>query len=283
MRNIEKLTIVMGLPGSGKTTLAEKMKEESSSKDIFVLHLDEIREKHNFWRKEYQALEYIRNGMEDWRGQPHVVLDGLFLTNTDLFHAMTMFTEYAYGVLEITIHRFDADRDACLKNDGGRREKKSTNTILNAKYEDVDIAALNDRLQKYGAKNMKVVKVMDHDVVLKPDWIRYYKSHVDFGKDGKLRSDKWSLGGEHGSCYGGRRYSDGEEPLDFAELDDLLDEKCPDLKYKDYRAIKEKCISTEETCESEYYGGYTNYMNWVCDLKKMYDMLTEMGYIMAVD
>ena len=232
---------------------------------------------------EYQeAREYIQYGIDDWRWQSTVVLDGLFLTNNDIFNAITFFSEYAScGGIEVIVHRWNEDRETCVKNDGGRREKKSTGTILNATYEEVDVEALNNRLQKYGAKNIKVTEVVRHDVVLKPDWIRYFKACADFGRDGKLRSATWSLGGEYGSCYGGTSRSDGEEPLDFDELDNLLDKKCPELKYRDYREIKKKCISTEETTQSEYYGGYTNYMNWVCDLKKMYDLLHELGYVIT--
>lgn len=278
MRTVEKLVVMMGLPGSGKTHLAEEI--GNIWDNTYVMHLDEIREKYSFYRKEYNHRDYILKGMENWRWQSKIVLDGLFLTNEDIFNALTCFPEYASnGGIEIVVHRWDEDREACLKNDGGRREKKSSGMILNAEYEEVNVDGLNDRLQKYGAKNIKVTEVVRHKVVLKPDWIRYFKTYVDFSKDGKLRSERWSLGGEYGSCYGGRSYSDGEEPLAFDELDRLLDKKCPDLKYRDYREIKRKCISTEGTTESEYYGGYTNYMNWVCDLKKMYDMLAELGYI----
>ena len=278
MRIVEKIVVMMGLPGSGKTYLAEEI--GNMWDNTYVMNLDEIREKYGFWRKEYNHKDYIFNGMESYRWQSKIVLDGLFLTNEDIFNALTCFSEYASsGGIEVIVHRWDEDRETCLKNDGGRREKKSSGTILNAAYEDVDIGGLNDRLQKYGAKNVKVVEVVRHKVFLKPDWIRYFKTYVDFGKDGKLRSERWSLGGEYGNCYGCHGYSEGEEPLEFDALDKLLDEKCPDLKYRDYREIKRKCISTEETCESEYYGGHTNYMNWVCNLKKMYDMLAELGYV----
>ena len=278
MRYVEKLHILMGLPGSGKTTFAEEVKNSPEGKDVFVIHADDVREKY-FWSNRYTIRDYIRKGMEGWRGQPNVVVDALILTNDDIFNVLTLFTEYVCAKLEVVIHRWDEDRETCLKNDGGRREKKATGIILNATYEDVDIEMLNKRLVGYGAKGVEVVEIVLHEVKLKPDWYRFFKTRVDFGRDGKLRSERWSIGGEHGSCYGGHRYSEGEEPLEFDVLDQLLDEKCPELKYRDWREIKRKCVTTEETTESEYYGGYTNYMNWVCDLKKIYDLLEDLGYI----
>ena len=277
MGNVHVL-IAMGLPGSGKSSWADEAKRSCFGNDIHVIHLDDIKEKY-FWGNRYAARDYIRKGMEGWRGQGQILLDGLFLTNDDLFNAITCMHNYAGNEMNVIIHRWNENRDICLKNDGGRREKKSTGTILNAKYEDVDTDALNDRLHKYGATNVEVTKVIRHSVVLKPDWLRYFKSHVDVDQDGKLRSGRWSVGGCCGNCYDNDiSYFDGEEPLEFTILDDFLDEKCPNLRYQHYRQIRKECVSTEKSSESEYYGGCTNYMNWVCDLQKMYDMLEEFGY-----
>jgi hypothetical protein len=275
MGNLECVLITMGLPGSGKTSFANEVR---SANETHVIHLDEIRERHYSYHKEYNACDYIRKGMSGWRGQPQVLLDGLFLTNNDLFNAITTLSEYAARKMYVIIHRWEADRDTCLKNDGGRREKRSTKTILNAKYEEVDLESLNERLKVYGADYIEVSKIIRHDVVLKPDWIRYFKTHVGFGSDGKLRSERWSLGGKRGSCYGGTYYSDGEEPLEFDELENLLESKCPNLLHRHYRYIWKDCVRTEETTEDEYYGGYTNYMNWVCDLEKLYQALAMYGY-----
>ena len=274
MRNIDALIITMGLPGSGKTHFANK----SKSNETHVINLDEIRDKKFFNHKDYRIHDYIREGMKSWRGQHQVMLDGLFLTNCDLLDAILCFREYADHKMYVVVHHWAADRETCLKNDGGRREKRSTKIILNAKYEDVDIEFLNEQLKSFKAEYIEVSKVIEHDVVLKPDWIRYFKTHISFGTDGKLRSESWSLGGKRGSCYGGTYYSDGEEPLEFDELEDLLEKKCPNLLHRHYRYIWKDCVKTEERTEDEYYGGYTTYMNWVCDLEKMYAILKDYGY-----
>lgn len=260
MRYIEKLHIMMGLPGSGKSSLADEIKK-ADDRNIYVIHADEEREKMCVWGDRYEIRDYVRQGMDNWRGQTQVVVDGLVLTNDHIFNVAAFFLEYAYGILEVVVHRFDEDRETCINNDGGRRERKSTRTIMGAQYEEVDIETLNKRLLVYGAKNVQVAEVICHKVELKPDWYRFFKDQVDIWGDGKLRSQSWSLGGMHGSCYGGKSYSDGEEPYEFTELDELLDEKCPDLAYKHFRAIRTECIKTEEREESEYYGGYTRYMN----------------------
>lgn len=267
----------MGLPGSGKSSFANDVKNGSFAKMTHIIHVDEIRDKY-FCRNVYTLRDYIIKGMESWRGQDSVLIDALILTNQDLFNVITCLIPYTSRGFGVIIHRWNEDRQTCLKNDGGRRESSSTGTILNARYEEVDVEALNERLKKYGADGTEVTKVINHEVVLKPDWIRYFETYVDFNKDGKFRSEKWSLGGIYGSCYGGTSHSDGEEPAEFAALDKLLDKKCPNLLYRHYRYIWKECVSTEETTEDEYYGGYTNYMNWACDLQKMYNMLKDFGY-----
>lgn len=278
MSKSKQLIILQGLPGSGKTEFAKQQNAESSNKDIHVIHMDEVREKCG-WGSRYSVSDCINDGLKSYRGQNTVLLDGLFLTNDDVYNAICYVDSHLVCPMRVVVHRWNEDRDTCVKNDGGRREKKSTGMILNATYEELDVDGLNSRL---AGREIEIVDVIQHEVELKPDWIRYFKSCPVVDSDGKLRSAQWSLGGEHGSCYGGRHYSDGEEPCEFTELDDFLDEKCPDLRYRHYRAIHRECVTTEENTESEYYGGYTNYMNWVCDLKKMYEMLKDFGYIIDV-
>jgi hypothetical protein len=275
MIDTKRLIILQGLPGSGKTEFAKGQKIDSAGRDIFVIHLDDVREKYG-WGSRYGVSNCIKDGLKSYRGQGTILLDGLFLTNDDIYNAICYVDSHLVCRMDVLIHRWNEDRATCVKNDGGRREKKSTGMILNATYEEVDVEGLNKRLE---GRDIAIAQVIRHDVKLKPDWVRCFKSCDVVSFDGKLRSGKWSLGGEHGSCYGGRSYSEGEEPLEFYELDDLLDDKWPDLRLRHYRKIKRACVSTEEHTEDEYYGGYTTYMNWVCDLEKMYNMLEDFGYV----
>lgn len=55
MKHIEKLIVLMGLPGSGKTTMAEEIRKTADGKNVFVIHLDEIRTKRAWWHKTYRS------------------------------------------------------------------------------------------------------------------------------------------------------------------------------------------------------------------------------------
>ena len=273
---MQKVTIhiLMGLPGSGKTHFATEYQKSDEGRHACVVFMDELMEKYG-WRN-LNVREVLREGISRRRFAYTFMIDGLFLTNQALADAISVVCEYHLSA-DVVIHRWKENRKICELNDGGRREKNSTQMIRNAAYEEVDVDWLTTKLKNYDVRNITIV---EHDVVLKPDWIRYVKTVDVTLVDGKLRSERWSCGGCRGNCYDSSMYYyDGEEPSKFTALDKFLDEKCPNLLYKDYRKISEQCISTEEESEAEYYGGSTSYMRWVCDMKKLYELLKEMNYI----
>ena len=65
----------------------------------------------------------------------------------------------------------------------------------------------------------------------------------------------------------------------FEELDNLLEEIAPNVTFLHYKKIRSQCVKTEESYERDYYGGGCSYLNWVCDLEKLYDLLEQQGYI----
>ena len=273
-----ELDILMGLPASGKTTYAEKNVKPPLD---YLIDFDEIRE--NIWLrgKNLDIEKIIDIGMQrlcasSRKRIQRVVVDGLFLTNEHILQVIKNIAKY-YNEVNVVIHRWNEDRDTCLKNDGGRRENPSTNTILNAVYEEVDVEWLNSEIDDYQAA---IVNIVHHKVKLKEDWYCYFRTYLSFEKDGMLRSPTWVTGGIYGNCYDNHmEVVSAEDPLEFDAFDNLLEEICPTITFLHYKKLRQYCVSIEDTREDDYYGGYTLKNNWVCDLQKMYERLSELGYI----
>lgn len=271
MKNYLKLNILVGLPASGKTSFAtEEVKTQKNARAIF---LDEVKFRH--FSKTIEDTIYY--GIRDLSGTYDTIyLDGLFLTNDDISNAIYTVAKY-FKKVEVEIHRWNEDRETCVKNDGGRRELPSTQTILNATYEEIDLDKINEELKDF---DVTIVKITNHIVRLKEDWYRHFKGYSYVDKDGYLRSPKWTTGGAYGNCWDSSLSPvSPEEPLDFDALDELLEGVCPSITFLHYKKIRKECVDTEESYQSEYYGGCTNYLNWRCNLAKMYDILNELGYI----
>ena len=269
-----KLDILSGLPGSGKTTFAKELGKQS--KNTCVIHLDDVKDS-LFYVKNKTIETLVQKGLcQRTKETNRIVLDGLFLTNQDLLKAISAVAN-CYNSVEVTIHRWDEDRDACVKNDGGRREVSSVTTILNATYETPDVEMLNKELAE---QNTKIIDIVNHKVQLKPDWILHFRAHTWCDEDGKMRSQKWCTGGAYGNCWDSHLSPvSPDDPLTFTQLDELLEKVAPSITFLHYKKIEKECVSTEESYDRDYYGGGTTHLNWVCDLPKLYKMLNEFGYI----
>lgn len=44
---------------------------------------------------------------------------------------------------------------------------------------------------------------------------------------------------------------------------------------RDWRKIEPEVVDQDSWQETEYYGGYSNYVQWVCDIKKLYSIMEE--------
>lgn len=276
-KNDITLEICMGLPGSGKTTWA-KSRERMGVKVYDIDQMIELKyyakeRKEKSRRALYDGIMHNMRYID--RSIRTVVMDGLFLTNQDVYDMVATVCDN-FNHITLIIHYWKEDRETCVKNDGGRREVSSVATIMNAPYEYPNKEWLDEKLECIG---VQVDKIIEHEVVLKPDWIRYFRGKMYIDEDGKLKGQRWSAGGAYGSCWhDGLSPVSADEPRNFDELDELLQEICPNITFLHYKKLQKECVSMDTYHEHDYYGGGITYNFWVCDLKKMYSLLNEMGY-----
>lgn len=271
--NRNEVHILVGLPGSGKTTYAEQQKNENS----LILHVDDAVERIQRLGQSVTIKKALLYAMGDenvnlsytYRYEK-IIVDGLFLKQEEVEKVIEFFTEYL-NEFTVFIHQWNEDRDTCIKNDQWRREETSLGLIHNAEYKGIDLAKLQESFKDENKVNIHPV-IVSHLVELKPEWARKYGHIID--ADGKLKSREYFLGGVSGNCWdSSMSYMEGEEIRPFTELYDFLEAAFPYLLLKDWKAIEKEVVSEERWSVPEYYGGSSKYFRWVCDVKKVYELL----------
>lgn len=276
-----KIYIMMGLPGSGKTTKAKEL--EKAHKNDIVRRID-IDAGCGYPNRKYKdAKEIVSYNLSNNGPIDFVIIDGLILTNAEVIEMIKAFdiagySKYDYKNHKYEIHYWREDRDACLHNDRGRRKETATNTIKNAVFEEIDV-------EKIKSETGVDVSVVMHFVNRKPNWEVWADENIGYhhlSEEKKfLTSDYWSLGGTYGSCWGdglSTSYPD-TPPTDFTLFDELLEQICPDITFMQYKKIYRECVEIKEFSQGDYYGGCVNYAYFSCDLEQLYYMLTEMELI----
>ena len=266
-----KISIVTGLPGSGKTTLAKKMYEEITKngygKECILISLDNY-PKNTFNEIMEKILDYHSISCSNF------IIEGLLLTNDSIVDVLNAFTNHrkVKGDITVDIHYFNEDREACLHNDIGRRAKSARITIQNEKYETPDC----EYISKETGLSCKLQK---HIVVRKSNYDMFCDVNNIVNKE-KLLSDSWSLGGTFGNCWNDQLTTlSPEPPQPFTEFDELLERICPNLTFLQYKKLERECTEIAEYEDSDYYGGTEYRAYHKCDLRKLYNLLDEMGYI----
>ncbi len=265
---VRNLILITGLPGSGKTTLAEELNQQY--RRSCVIHLDDG-----------HTPETLKE-----ESSPTLIIEGL-LSGSAFYKALDAFPK----LYQAQIIRFADNIEACLHNDRLRaRPLKASASIRNmkitvptieeleARYPGLDVSielrevTMGNEIQNWALNTLGLSKYCIHEE--KPgDW-RKSTGIYFYG-------DSWSLGGTYGNCWNDTMGSVDADPpkTSFDELDLLLEQVAPQLSLFHYKALYRTCVETVTYGESDYYGGYVSYARFVCDLTSLHKFLTEYGYI----
>ena len=298
--NIE---ILVGLPGSGKTHYAEEKHNEYLSnypcsqytkalgkRQVYPVILDFDKYKGKYPDLVSILGNYTYDEVFTFHQESLVICDGLFLTNeaqeklvkewVDLFNEEG--GKNKSNKLNIKFVYFKENREGCLSNDSYReKERKADITIKHSPFEKPNIETIKEKFNQgninFEIEEKEVYVMTKYEGTFKPLRNEYWSKRL--GKD-ILASERWSTGGNVCDCWGGD-YPVGPDkaPESFEEFDKLLEKYCPNVTFLKYKNIYSSCVTIEEDHEDDYYGGREYYNTYCCDLKKLYEMLTELGYL----
>lgn len=275
-----EINVLMGLPGSGKSTW--RIKNEPKNKycckcSSFCCddYMWDPNSTYNYGR--YKTIpEIIKHHLSIDNFSDFICIDGLITTNTqvqeviDVIH--TCLPRFRNDDdFEIVIHHWKEDREACLFNDKYRRELSSATSIKNLPLEDPKDYKFNSILN---------VRIVYHDVIRKNVYEGIFEPLSAFnGFDGILTSNTWTTGGTWGNCWGDKGECDPEPQPEFEEFDRLVERVAPNITFMKYKRLYNECVTVENDYECDYYGGCCYKAYYKCDLRKLYDTMVEMNLI----
>ncbi len=245
---MKKIAITYGLPASGKTTEVNNTYSKCSP-----IHMDDIR-KYDLKTIKSKVLQSIKN-----KHHNNFVIDVLLATNNALRNLINVIKESEIE-FEYTIIVFNEDREKCKLNDKYRnRFNKATTSIETMPYEKIDESLFTDIKIKFIYKDVYSLK----------DW-ELASMELGLGlEDSKyLISDSWSLGGEGRGYSGNSWVIHAEPPVEFIELDVLLEKLKPSISYLEYKRLKRECVDMEEYDGGDYYSRETR-ARWRCNMEKL--------------
>lgn len=280
MKTINELHLLVGLPGSGKTTFAKTFEAQTYysrvEREGTIIDYDTIYRKCLDSRAGLVNRDRVSRYAYPFNPKSILILDGLFISQEEYEWVLSLYLDgegkKKYKVLKVIIDYWTPDKESCIWNDRGRREWKSTFSIKAIEIDKPDIKAIEE---KFGVKTTWVV----HSVVRKPDYLVYMlENGVDVKEDKYLYSDTWSLGG-NGHSWQGQSYTiDSESPVEFTQLDDLLEKICPNITYLQYKKVYSYSVEMKSrSCQDYYSDAQEGY--YICDLDKLYSKLVELGVI----
>ena len=272
------INILMGLPGSGKTTWRKRNENKCWGYNWYSIDCDDYLITNDGKFRLYNTIIDVIENKFEINPDKFMCIDGLITTNEQVNEIINLINKKVRKKVRkkfmniddfrIVIHHWRENRDNCLYNDKYRRNKSCKASIMNLPLEDPN---------GFNFKSDIEVKIEYHDVVKKT----IYEGEFEpiSRDDNTIRSNTWCTGGDWADCWGNGGSCEIENPVEFTELDNLLERICPNLTYLQYKKIERECVEVDTDFNSDYYGGCQQDSYYKCDLKKLYETLMEMGLI----
>lgn len=276
------ITILYALPGSGKTYFATKMNSSIPMVDLDAIIKTQGTNKFSILAELGKQVNSKLYRYSKYESSNSVIVDGLITTNVQLRDVIDSLTANLTQYQPIfRLVYWNEDRDACLHNDEGRRELSAALSIKNLPYEKPNFQSFPELSQKR-IQPMKVVKKSPaitwiSEILRSLEYSEYTIEHIVDSM--VLKSQDWSLGGTWGNCWGDSGTTEADAQPDFEEFDKVLEVVCPNITFLKYKKLMSECCEVKQNYERDYYGGGTTRAYHACDLKKLYDCLTEMNLI----
>lgn len=281
-RTIKKLMILVGLPGSGKTTFAKKFQDTYNGREIVkYVDLDMISQMKRYQRVEGFSLfeKAVNSGYASYLygisyDSSIVIIDGL-VTKSSEYSLIIRSYMNVHNVKMVEFHYWYPDIESCIWNDRGRRVQSSEDTIKGITIDKPDVKVLKEEFDI-------PIHLEYHSVIRKPVYSVIAEENGIHLEDGKyLTSCSWCMGGTSWGWDGEKQPISAEEPSEFEELDDFLLKVAPTLTFLQYKKIRNTCVTMKEIESNDYYSDTTSGV-WLCDMSKMFSLLEEWGYNLEV-
>lgn len=227
-KNLVRLYIVYGLPGSGKTTFLRKkfdFDKWPGDRDFVFFNLDFYKDnKEKFptishYFKKTLNKDYMSCGQEY-----NFVVDGFFNCPSYVQCFVADIARYYDNCFfEVQVYAWNEDRDACLNNDerrlaDGTRSCPSADTIKNAIYVPL---TYNDL--RCGDSDCIYYLPVEYKTVQRATPYEKYFNRTGQKNNDELCSAEWCIGGESRDYLGNSSPAYTEEAKDFVELDEFLE------------------------------------------------------------
>lgn len=297
-----KIIMLIGLPGSGKTTYANEYIKIHGHNTVRVIDFDKFIRNKKSYDNDISTFMWcsINDGNfvreVQWNPNQTIICDGLFDTQHIRGEVITKLIEYINSIfvqykvktsIRYTVEFvvWENNIEACIANDARRIKMygKDRSAKLSIEHIQMETPVCNKSL--ISSDTIDLSTIYFNDIVKKEVFtVSGIKAEIydyaSYNEINILKSCDWVTDGAIGNyMLDSLTPIEGSSPLAFVEFDNLLENLCPSITFLQYRRVRAKCVTIKENREHDYYGGYVDRSHWECDLEKLYNALLEENVI----